>query len=61
MGTIIFTIVVVLILKMIPAPNNASRKRCKKSSRNSSRPAYTYFPKTHPYYKILKRQETRTK
>lgn len=61
MGTIILIIITILILKMIPAQSNASRKRCKKSSRNNSRPAYTYFPKTHPYYKILKRQETRTK
>ena len=49
MGTLIFIGIIVLILSMIKVPD--------KVSRNGSHGRYRGFPKSHPYYKILKRKE----
>lgn len=49
MGTLIFIGIVVLILSRIKVPDKVSRK--------GSRESYRGFPKSHPYYKILKRKE----
>lgn len=49
MGTLFFIGIVILILSMIKVPN----KSLEKSSRGRSHG----IPKSHPYYKILKRRE----